>query len=291
MKGIISALVVPFTENYEVDYEKLKNIVEYNITKSKVDGLYVNGSTGENFTINTATKKAIFKCVAQANANRVDLIAQIGSINLNEAIELGKYVKSLGSYKAISAVTPFYYKFSFTEIKQYYNKITSEVAMDMIIYSIPQLTGVAITLEQFGELFTNEQIIGVKFTANDFYTMEQIKTKYPNKLLYSGFDEMLLSAAVVGIDGAIGSTYNYQAYLAKDVLAAVNNNNLELALKSQRLMNQTISILLKAGLYQTIKAVLTADNCNAGICNLPFSKTTAEQNQAAQEILKILKQQ
>ncbi len=289
MKGIISALVVPFTENHEVDYEKLRNVVDYNIEKSKIDGLYVNGSTGENFTLDTETKKNIFKVVTEQVNGRVPLIAQIGSINVKEAIELGLYVKKIGGYQAISAVTPFYYKFSFDEIKKYYEQIIEAVEMDMIIYNIPLLTGVAISLEQFGELFENNRIIGVKFTANDFYTMERIKTIYPDKLIYSGFDEMLLSAAVVGIDGAIGSTYNYQGYIAKEVLTSVKNNNLTKALEKQKIMNESITLLLNAGLYQTIKAVLSADECDAGICNAPFSQTTEHQHKVAHQIINLIK--
>ncbi len=58
-------------------------------------------------------------------------------------------------YQAISAVTPFYYKFSFNEIKDYYNTIINSVDNRLIIYSIPFLTGVDMSVEQFGELFEN----------------------------------------------------------------------------------------------------------------------------------------
>ena len=69
------------------------------------------------------------------------LIAQVGSLDLNEAIELGKYATNLG-YDALSAVTPFYYPFSFEEIKQYYFDIIEATQNKMIIYAIPDLTGV-----------------------------------------------------------------------------------------------------------------------------------------------------
>ncbi len=289
MRGIISALVIPFNYKQEVDYEKLKSVIDYNINISKVDALYINGSTGENFTIDTKTKKEIFKVVSNHVNKRVELIAQIGSINLQEVLELGKYVKSLESYKAVSAVTPFYYKFSFDEIKNYYDIITKEVEMDMIIYSIPNLTGVNMGIKEIDQLFENPMIKGIKFTSNDFYTLERVKTKYPDKLLYSGFDEMLISAAVMGIDGAIGSTYNFQAYLAKDILKHIKNNEVQEALKIQRIMNDNIDKLLEAGLYQTIKAVLTEDGCDAGICNLPFSNTTSNQRKVAKEILNNIK--
>ena len=85
-------------------------------------------------------------------------------LNIDEAVDLAQFVTDL-KYDAISAVTPFYYKFDFEEIKDYYNTILENVDNQMIIYSIPVLTGVSMNLEQFGELFENEKIIGVKFTA------------------------------------------------------------------------------------------------------------------------------
>lgn len=289
MKGIISALVIPFSIDGKLEEEKLRGVINYNIEVSGVDGLYINGSTGENFMLDTATKKRIFEIVSEEVNGRVDLIAQVGSINLQESIELGKFVKGLGTYASLSAITPFYYKFTFEEIKNYYFKIIEECDMDMIIYNIPLLTGVAMTISQFTELFANERVIGVKFTATDYYTMERIKHKFPNKLLYSGFDECLLPSAAVGIDGAIGSTYNFQAKLAKDVLRLVAEGKVDEARTVQARMNDAIDVLIESGLYQTIKSVLTLDGADAGSCKEPFSATTEVNVEGAKKILEIIK--
>jgi len=118
--------------------------------------LYVGGSTGENFLLDKETKKQIFDIAKDETGDAVKLIAQVGSPNVYEAIELGQYATELG-YDAISAVTPFYYKFSFKEVKQYYKDITDAVDNDLIVYSIPVLTGVEIGLDDFGELLRIRQ--------------------------------------------------------------------------------------------------------------------------------------
>ena len=84
------------------------------------------------------------------------LIAQVGSLDLNEAIELGNI--TLG-YDALSAVTPFYYPFTFEEIRDYYFDIIEATQNNMIIYAIPDLTGVNISIEQFSELFNHEKLL------------------------------------------------------------------------------------------------------------------------------------
>ena len=157
-------------------------IIRHNIDKNKVDGLYVGGSTGENFMLSTEEKKEIFRIAKDEAKDAVKLIAQVGSINVKESVELAKYATELG-YDSLSAVTPFYYKFDFEEIKDYYNTIINSVDNTMIIYSIPFLTGVNMSLDQFAELFENEKIIGVKFTAADFYLLERMRKRFPDKLI------------------------------------------------------------------------------------------------------------
>ena len=90
LKGIYSALVAPFDKEGNLIEEGLREIVKYNIEVNKVDGLYVNGSSGENFLIDTETKKRIFKITKEVAKDKINLIAQVGSLDLNEACELGK---------------------------------------------------------------------------------------------------------------------------------------------------------------------------------------------------------
>ena len=285
MKGIYSALMVPYNEDGSINEKGLREIVRYNIDKMKVDGLYVGGSTGENFMISTEEKKRIFEIAIDEAKDSVHLIAQVGSINLNEAVELGKYVTKLG-YKCLSAVTPFYYKFDFSEIKDYYETIVRETGNYMVIYSIPFLTGVNMSLSQFGELFENEKIIGVKFTAGDFYLLERVRKAFPDKLIFAGFDEMLLPATVLGIDGAIGSTYNVNGLRAKQIFELAKNSKISEALEIQHTTNDLIEGILSNGLYPTIKEILKLEGVDAGYCRKPMKRISQEQVEFAKKLHK-----
>jgi N-acetylneuraminate lyase len=285
MKGIITALMVSFDKDGNINEKGLREIIRYNLDVCKVDGLYVNGSTGENFMLSTEEKKEIFRIVKDEVKDDVQLIAQVGSINLREAIDLAKYVTNLG-YGAISAVTPFYYKFDFEEIKHYYNSIIDSVDNKMIIYSIPFLTGVNMSLEQFAELFENEKIIGVKFTAGDFYLLERMRNTFPNKLIYAGFDEMLLPATVLGIDGAIGSTYNVNGQRAKQIYELSKQGKIEEAKQIQHVTNDLITDILNNGLYQTIKEILKDKGVDAGYCRQPMKVLSKDKVAIAKEISK-----
>ena len=264
LKGIFSALLVSFNADGSINEKGLREIIRYNIDKMKVNGLYVGGSTGENFMLSTAEKKEIFRIAKDEAKDEVALIAQVGSVNLQEAVELG--------YDSLSAVTPFYYKFSFAEIKNYYDTIVAETGNNMIVYSIPFLTGVNIGVEQFGELYKNPKIIGVKFTAGDFYLLERVRKAYPNHLIWAGFDEMMLSAAVLGVDGAIGSTFNVNGVRARQIFELAQQGKIEEARQIQHVTNDLIEGILSNGLYLTIKELLKLDGVDAGYCREPMTK-------------------
>lgn len=278
IKGLISALIIPFDKQGKVNEDGLRQIIRHNIDKMGVDGLYVGGSTGENFLLDTDTKKQIFRIAKDEAKDEIALIAQIGSLNIYEAIELGQFATELG-YDAISAVTPFYYKLSFEEVKQYYFDILEHVDNRMIVYSIPFLTGVNIGVSQFGELFENEKIIGVKFTAADFYLLERLRKAYPNHKIYSGFDEMLLPALVNGVDGAIGSTYNVNGVRAREIMQHAHNGEYDKALSVQQETNDLITDILDNGLYPTIKQLLVLSGCDKGefLSRKPMASASAEQ--------------
>lgn len=285
MKGIYSALLVSFDENGNINEKGLRQIVRHNIDVCKVDGLYVGGSTGENFMLSTEEKKRVFEIAKDEAKNDVKLIAQVGSINLNEAVDLAKFATDLG-YDCLSAVTPFYYKFDFSEIKNYYETIINSVDNNMIIYSIPFLTGVNMSLEQFAELFENDKIIGVKFTAADFYLLERMRKEFTDKLIYAGFDEMLLPATVLGVDGAIGSTFNVNGARAKKIFNLAKEGNVKEALEIQHITNDFITDVLSNGLYQTLKLILTEQGVDAGYCKQPMKLSTQEMKDNASKINK-----
>lgn len=270
LKGLYAALLVPFDENGQVKEEGLKQIAKNAIEVEQLDGLYVNGSSGENFLISKEQKKQIFKVVKEAVGNDVKLIAQVGSLDLNEAIELGKYATDLG-YDALSAVTPFYYPFSFEEIKQYYFDIIEATQNKMIIYAIPDLTGVNISINQFEELFDNEKIVGVKYTAPNFFLLERIRKAFPDKLILSGFDEMLVQAVISGVDGAIGSTYNVNGRRARQIYDLAREGKIEEAYKIQHDTNNIIETVLSMGIYPTLKEILKTRGIDGGVPKRPFS--------------------
>src|SRR3712207_7530542 len=100
MKGIFSALMVPYNLDGTINETGLRELVRHNIDVMKVDGLYVGGSTGENFMISTEEKKEVFRIAMEEAKNEVQMMAQVGSINVKESVELDRKSTRLNSSHA-----------------------------------------------------------------------------------------------------------------------------------------------------------------------------------------------
>lgn len=286
LSGLHTALLISFNEYGELDEKGTRSIIRHNIDEMKIDGLYVGGSTGENFLLSLEEKRKIFELVKDEVKNEVRLIAQIGSPNVYEAIELGKYVTELG-YDAISAVPPFYYKFTSQEVFDYYDMITSHVDNGLIIYSIPALTGLELSLDDFKHLFNNEKIIGVKYTQTDLFLLERIRKEFPDKLIFYGVDEMFMSAAALNIDGGIGSTYNILGPRYRKVLSFLEEGNLKKAYDTQSSINDVIEAVIENGLYGTLKEILSYYGTEKSNNRKPMRAITEKEVERAKEIFDI----
>lgn len=269
LNGIFSALPVPFDASGHVMEAGLRQVIRHNLDREGVNGLYVNGSTGENFMMAPEQKKEVLRITRDEAGEAVELIAQVGSLDLNESLELAAYAKTLG-YKYLSAITPFYYRFTFAEIKAYYDAIANAAELPLLIYALPALTRVEISTDQYDELFANEHIVGVKYSDGNCLTLERLRQRYPDKLIMYGIDEMLIFGLLAGANGAIGSTYNVNGRRARRLFDLIQKNELAPAYQLQHECNDIICKMIELGVYQTVKEVLRQKGIAAGHNKLPM---------------------
>lgn len=275
-KGIFTALLTPFDSNNKINEKELEKLVEFNLKKG-VKGFYVGGSTAEAFLLSTDERKQIMDIV-KSSAPDATLIAHIGSINEIEATELALHAKKL-SYDVISSVAPFYYKFTFEEIKNYYYRLADAANLPMLVYHFPAFSGVNMGIKEMGQFLNDDRFLGIKYTSNDFFTMEQCKSNYPEKIVYNGFDEMFLAGLSMGADGGIGSTYNFMADKFVKIKSLFEDGKITEAQEVQKVANKIITILCQIGVMQAEKEVLNQLGFDFGICRHPFGEPTAEQKE------------
>jgi N-acetylneuraminate lyase len=294
ISGIYAAQLVPYDAEGNIKKGVLAAMVSRNLVTCGLDGLYVGGSTGENFLSGPEAKVAVLETVAAAAAEAgartgrmPALIAQVGSLNVREAEGLARRAASLG-YDAVSAVTPYYYKFSFEETCAYYIRLAEAADLPMLVYSVPALTGTSFDIEQSRKLYEHPLVAGFKYTSGDLFTMERLLAAFPDRLVFSGYDELLLPGAALGAHGAIGSTYNLFGPLARRIWEATRAGRLVEARRDQASLNGAIQELAALGLYPALKEVLAMEGLDTGDCLPPFAPLTEEKRAKARAIARNL---
>lgn len=284
LNGIYPALLTPFDKSGKLNKNALRQLVEMNIKKG-VSGFYVCGSTAEAFFLSADERKEILETVAEQNNGRVQLLAHIGHIDTQTAIDLAKHASTMG-VTAISSVSPFYYNFSFDEIRGYYFDIVDACDKPMIVYNFPAFAKVNLTEENIACFFDDPRFVALKHTSSDFFLLERLAKRYPDRSFMNGYDEMFLCGLASGADGAIGSTFNVMAEKFIAIQKAYRAGNFAEAQREQQKANNIIAAMVKVGVMSAEKALLNTLGLDFGIARKPFKALTSEQISMLESVYK-----
>jgi len=160
-QGIIPAFYACYDENGKVSRERTKALALH-LLKKGVKGVYVGGSSGECIYQGVQERKEILEAVMEVAKGKMTVIAHVACNNTADSCELAAHAESLG-VDAIASIPPIYFRLPDHAIAQYWNDISAAAPnTDFIIYNIPQLAGVALTLPLFKEMLKNPRVVGVK---------------------------------------------------------------------------------------------------------------------------------
>lgn len=271
LRGVMAALLTPFDASEKLDTESLRRLVRFNINQG-IDGLYVGGSTGEAFVQSIAEREQVLEIVAEEAKGKLTLIAHVGTVSTHETQQLAQAASRYG-FDAVSAVTPFYYPFSFEEHCDHYRAVIDAAnGLPMVVYNIPALSGVKLTLDQVDTLVTLPGVGALKQTSGDLFQMEQIRRANPDLVLYNGYDEIFASGLMAGADGGIGSTYNIMGWRYLGIVRALQTGDIATAQRLQAQCNEVIDLLIKVGVFRGLKTVLHyMDVLAVPLCRKPFA--------------------
>ena len=142
----------------------------------------------------------------------------------------------------------------------------------MVVYNIPALSGVKLSLAQINTLVTLPGVGALKQTSGDLYQMEQIRRAHPDLVLYNGYDEIFASGLLAGADGGIGSTYNIMGWRYQGIVNALKEGDIAKAQRLQTQCNEVIDLLIKTGVFRGLKTVLHyMDVVASPLCRKPFA--------------------
>lgn len=244
-------LITPFNADGSVAYDKIGNAVEF-VLKDGADGIYATGSSGECFILSAEERKKCLSAIIEA-AGSAPVIAHVGNIGTEVTLDLLKHAERAGASYAAS-VPPFYFGFTFAEVKRYFSDLADSTALPFMIYN---LTGIAraFSAEELLELLDHKNIYAIKYTDKNYYVLERLKNS-TDKLIYSGADECFLPALTAGAHGAIGTTFNFMVDKYITIKKLFNEGKIKEAMAVQTSANNVTKLLVDGNGYAVTKYIM-----------------------------------
>ncbi len=281
-QGVIPAFYACYDEEGNVSAERVRALAKYLIGKG-ITGLYVGGSSGECIYQSVAERKLVLEQVMAEAKGKVTVIAHVACNNTADSMELAAHAESQG-VDAIASIPPIYFHLPEHAIAKYWNDISSAAPnTDFIIYNIPQLAGVALTLPLLREMKKNERVIGVKNSSMPVQDIQMFRDE--GVIVFNGPDEQFVSGLAAGAVGGIGGTYAAMPELFIKARELFYQGEIE---KARQVQNDTCRIIYKmcsahGNMYAVIKAIIRMQGGpDVGSVRAPLAGLT----EADQEIVK-----
>ena len=271
-QGIIPAFYACYDAEGKIDPEAVRALTRWFVEKG-VKGLYVGGSSGECIYQSKEERKVVLENVMAEAKGKLTVIAHVACNNTADSQELAAHAESLG-VDAIASIPPIYFHLPPYAIAKYWNDISAAAPnTDFIIYNIPQLAGVSLTVPLLKEMLKNPRCIGVKNSSMPTQDIQMWRDE--GAIVFNGPDEQLISGLVMGATGGIGGTYGAMPELYLKLYECVKEGRLDTALEIQ---NDCCRIIYKlcsghGNMYGMIKEVLRKMGCpDCGSVRAPLAE-------------------
>ena len=292
VEGLIAATYTPFDAEGNLNAALIPAYADY-LKKSGVDGVFVNGTTGEGVSLTMEERILAAKTwIAQKSAD-FKVMIHVGHNSLRVAQQLAQHAAQLGA-DGIGAMAPAFFKPSNLAALVSYNASIASAAptLPYFYYHIPEMTGADFPMIDF--LVAAEKQIpnlaGIKFTYHNLMDMKLCQEYAGQKYsILHGRDEVLICAMALGVRGAIGSTYNYIAPLFVKMMEAFECGDLSVANKFQFKAIEIIQLLIKyGGGVKAGKSIIRMQGLDLGSPRSPVIGLSDAEETALQEELRAL---
>lgn len=274
-KGSGVALITPFKEDGGVDYDRLRQLLEWQI-QNQTDAIIICGTTGESATMSDAERRSVIKFTVDVVAKRIKVIAGTGSNNAVYALELSQYCESVG-VDGLLVVTPYYNKATDLGLRRYYEMIANAVHLPIILYNVPGRTGVNLKPSVVKELSEIPTIIGIKEASGDISQVAEIaRLCGKDFFIYSGNDDMIVPVLSLGGQGVISVLANLLPKKTHELVDAYLTGSVVKSRELQLEVNGLVHTLFSEVNPIPVKTAMNLMGMNVGRLRLPLTEMEAE---------------
>lgn len=269
IKGVGVALITPFN-NYGVDYEALKRMIEY-VINGGVDYIVALGSTAETATMSLAERNEVLRFIVKECNNRVPIVAGMGTNDTHALVEQLRSFDLSGTV-AILSVVPYYNKPSQEGIYRHYMAVAEASPVPVILYNVPGRTGVNMSAETTLRLAkASKNIVAVKEASGDIEQMQKIIDGRPEDfLVISGDDGITVELIKRGGHGVISVAANSFPEMLCGCVHHAMQGSIEQAEQEMATMIEPINLLFREGNPTGVKAMTKVMGLTRNEVRLPL---------------------
>ncbi len=272
LQGVLPPMATPFTADEALDLAALKaNIAKWNATG--LAGYLAVGSNGESVYLSEAEQQAVIAATVEAAAEDKFVMAGAGRESSRETIEAIKRAAEVGAHCAL-IVTPCYFKGQMkpANLEAHYLRVAEASPLPILLYNVPQATGVNMEPELVARLSSHANIVGIKDSSGNVAQLSEILrlTKEQDFAVFLGNAEVLFSATQLGIDGAILAVANVLPQACVDLMAAVRAGDLAKGKALQWSLSRLAALVTRAYGVGGLKATMDLLGYYGGPVRLPL---------------------
>jgi dihydrodipicolinate synthase/N-acetylneuraminate lyase len=206
-KGVFPAVTTKFTADDELDLSAFDRNIEAQL-EAGVNGVVLGGSLGEASTLTNDEKIVLVKHTVQLSAGRVPVVFNIAEQSTKAAILLGKQAMDNGA-DGLMVLPPMRYKADDRETVNYFTEIAKNVSLPIMIYNNPVDYAINITIDMFGELAAQGNIVAIKESSRDVSNITRLFNRFGNRFsVFTGVDTLAMESLSVGADGWLAGLVN-----------------------------------------------------------------------------------
>lgn len=285
VKGAIVALITPFNEDGSVNFDKLKELVEFQIA-NHTDGILVLGTTGESSTMSHEEDDSVVRFVIDTVNKRVPVIVGAGSNNTAVMKKKSIDYENMGADQLL-LISPYYNKTNEQGMIEHFKTVADAVSIPIILYNIPGRTGCSISEQAVKILSQHPNIKGIKEASGNLsYAMNISKYLNEDFVMYSGNDDIIVPMLSIGASGVISVLSNVIPQETHDLVAEYLNGDPKKALEIQQKYLDLIHALFIEVNPIPVKEAMNQLGMNIGGYRLPLTEMSPEHKELMHRCLK-----
>ena len=274
MRGAYAAMFTPYAPDGGVNEEMIERLIEHGLSNG-LAGFYLTGSTGEGLLLSLDERKQVVERAAKAASGRAKLIAHIGCVATDDAVELARHAAKAG-IDWVSSVPPVYFGQTFEATYRHYERISNATDLPFMIYSFKA----EVVPDRDVRFFDLPNVKGMKYTGSDYFAVQCLRRRLVEKgkeaIFFAGKDEQLVCALALRnvFSGGIGTTYNIIPRHFAEICRLSFAGDAAGAARMQDEANRVVELMIESENWSYYKAMMKYIGLDCGPYRHPYAPLT-----------------